>query len=355
MESKNNHSSNADSSSINSETLKDDASIKTQREKIQKSQDVTVDEIINKDGTNDEKCKDFQSGEIRYNNSGTIDEKAIVIRGGKLVVYRNEPMINEKVNAIKNGHIPFNKNKTIDKKNAFDSIDPSNIKERSVRNNDIYLSRSSKSKEKERFNKRQRINKNKNNKTEKEFKVNKDMIYFICIFSMFVLYFVFQSMIPIQNEQNYLNKCPKHGVCDSIIEGNKTIMNLNYCNDNHLKLENGLIQICAPRNHSKFKKYINTLKAASYISKMNGKCFFQHKKIDINHIMDLFPKADVLLLQSDEDFHTVLINDEFRSLLPQYNPMCRLYKNSFEKMPFQTVLIIAILIISTIIASNKGN
>ena len=159
--------------------------------------------------------------------------------------------------------------------------------------------------------------------------------------------------MPIKNEQNYLNNCPKNGICDSIVEGNKTKNILNYCYDNYVKLENGLIQICAPNYSPRLNEYLETLEAASYISKMNGDCFFQHKKIDLKNIIDMFPNADLPLLQSDEDFHTVLINDEFRSLLPQYNPICRIYKNSVERMPIQTVLVIVLLFTAIIITSKN--
>lgn len=210
---------------------------------------------------------------------------------------------------------------------------------------------------KETENETENENENKKNIDDKSkgFKLDTTTIYLNAIICLFVLYFVILSFIPISNERNYLIKCPKNAICDVKIDGNNSYkFTINRCKENYMKLENGFIQICAPSQHPIIDAYLDTLKASSYISQINGNCLFQHKKIDKFHIIELFPKADVLLLNSDEDFLTYFNGDEFKSTVPQYNLMCRIYKNSFESMPLQTLLIVAVLIAALFITSKNS-
>ncbi|KAK8847848.1 hypothetical protein M9Y10_018883 [Tritrichomonas musculus] len=177
-------------------------------------------------------------------------------------------------------------------------------------------------------------------------------VYFALIFVFLLFYFFLLSFIPIPNENNHERKCPKYATCDMKREGNQTIVRINYCRSNFLKIEYGKFQVCAPDNEPRLSEYMETLKAASYISKKDGDCLFKFEKIGIEKIIEKFPRADINLLRTDEDFHTIYKNEEFISFYPEYNSICRIYINSTVAMPIQTFLII-IFSIFGIFATKK--
>ena len=120
----------------------------------------------------------------------------------------------------------------------------------------------------------------------------------------FFVYFVVISFIPIKNCNIYEKKCPNHASCNATYDKNKTFITVDYCENAFEKVEDGLIQICTPE--LKLKIYLATLNAAVYVSEIDGECCFKNNKIDMIFLKELFPLADLDLLQYEEDFLTEL-------------------------------------------------
>lgn len=164
------------------------------------------------------------------------------------------------------------------------------------------------------------------------------IIELICVF----FYFLLLSYIPLPEEKAYFSKCPKNAICDTKHESNKTTYIIKKCELNYLKIENGLIQICSPNYQPKLEEYVQTLKAASFISKNDGKLNFRQQKIDSQKVLELFPNSNPSLFETDEDFMVIVTSNELKSKVPMYSAICRAYNNSVNLMPVQTLFVIIV-------------
>lgn len=175
------------------------------------------------------------------------------------------------------------------------------------------------------------------------------------LFLLFLLiFFLLLTFIPLPGESKYLPHCPKHGNCVTKVENNTKRYNLYQCDQNYEKITNGLIQICAPLD-SQNNEYKSTLEAAAYVSRAKGDCFFNYDKIDIEQIKKLYPQANPALLTNDEDFLTILEDNELKSLLPQYEPTCRAYTSCHNNQALTGLVIIIAFIASYVVVKRFSN
>lgn len=180
------------------------------------------------------------------------------------------------------------------------------------------------------------------------------LLYLLLLFLLFLLlFFLLLALIPLPGENRYLTHCPKHATCNEKQEGNITMYTIKTCDANYVKMQEDVIQVCAPKDQ--MNTYRDTLKAASYISHTNGDCFFNSEYIDIEHIRKRYSHVEERLLL-DPDFYTVKErNNFFRSLIIQYEPTCRAFHACDDSPAFTGLIIILCFIASYMIVRHYSH
>lgn len=127
-------------------------------------------------------------------------------------------------------------------------------------------------------------------------------------------------LLPIPEIPEYASICPQHGHCNYIKQGNLTVAVLVNCETNYVKLDEARLHICAPNDE--LQKYKETLHIASFIANYDGACLGKPVSLNVPDLARKMPNADLNLLISDFDFYTVYESGKYRSLKPDYLPIC---------------------------------
>lgn len=200
---------------------------------------------------------------------------------------------------------------------------------------------------------KKRVHRNKHQQESKstDFSIKWLLLIFLLLL---LLFFFILALIPLPGESKYLPHCPNHGFCNEKREGNTTRYILYQCEPNYKKITSGLIQICAPTESTSFDNYKYTLDAAAYVSQADGDCFFNHEKIDVEHVKKIHPKAIMSLLTTDNDFLTVLIesDNKLKSRIPDYESTCRAFRACDNNQLLTGLVVILAFIASYVIVKR---